>query len=251
MYLHPPSSLHRSHRAADAVRSAPRDERRGFAHRLDAASRGTLRPTVPTRTSTALGPALALLLATCSEPAPPPSPPPLPPDCGALVAAGHRASACDPAIHALLVEIVEAPDERRCRAAARLLLDPSPPVRGRVVSVHERPPDRGQTPLTAAELNALAETPLPGTLVIVPDLAPGPGVPPTSATLDGTPLTAGADGRLRSPTAPGAHTLEVRHANAETRTCVTLTACETVTLTAHGATLAPNPAVRPGPCVAE
>jgi len=204
---------------------------------------------VPTRTRTVLGPVLALLVATCSEPAP--SSPPLPLDCGALVAAGHRASACDPAIHALLVEIVEAPDERRCRAAARQLLGPPAPAHGRVRSVHERPPDLGQTPLTAAEQAALAELPLPGTLEIVPDLAPGPGVPPTSASLDGTPLIAGADGRLRSPTAPGAHTLEVRHANAESRTCVTLTACETVTLTAHGATLAPNPAVRAGPCASE
>lgn len=200
---------------------------------------------MPTRTRT-LWPCLALLLATCAEPAS--GPPPLPPDCAALVAAGHRASACDPAIAALLVEIVEAPDEPRCRAAARALLDPPAPGYGRVVSVHERLPDRGRTPLTAAERDALAALPLPGHLVVVPDLAPGPGVPPTSASLGDTPLAADGDGRLRLAAAPGARTLEVRHANAETRTCVTLTACATVTLTAHGATLAPNPAVRPGAC---
>jgi hypothetical protein len=191
--------------------------------------------------------ALALLVTACAEP--PASPPPLPPDCAALVEAGHRASACDPAIHALIVEIVEAPDERRCRSAARVLLEPPAPGHGRVVSVHERPRVRDDAPLTAAEHAALAALPLPGTLVVVPDLAPGPGVPPTSARLGGAPLASDADGRLRSTTAPGAHGLEVRHANAETHSCVTLTACETVTITAHGATLAPNPAVRPGPCL--
>lgn len=205
----------------------------------------------PTRTprrspNRRLGPGLALLLATCAEP--PASPPPLPPDCGALVDAGHRASACDPAIAALLVEIVAAPDEPRCRSAARALLDPPAPGYGRVVSIHERPPDRGKTPLTPAELAALAALPLPGHLVVAPDLAPGPGVPPTTASFGDAPLAADSDGRLRVATAPGARTLEVRHANAETRTCVTLTACTTVTLTAHGATLAPNPAIRPGPC---
>jgi hypothetical protein len=190
---------------------------------------------------------LALLAAAaCAEPSS--SPPPLPADCAALVAAGHRAKACDPAIHPLLVEIVAEPDERRCRAAARMLLDPPTPAHGRVVSVHELPPDRGLAPLTAAELAALDALTLPGTLVLAPDLAPGPGVPPTTATLDGAPLAAGPDGRVRQLAAPGAHELEVRHANADTRACVTLTACETVTLTAHGATLAPNPAVRPGAC---
>lgn len=190
--------------------------------------------------------ALALLLAACAA-EPVADAPPLPPDCGALVDAGHRASACDPAIHALLVEIVAAPDERRCRSAARLLLDPPATGHGRVVSVHEKPPDRGLTPLTEQELTALAAMPLPGTLVIEPDMAPGPGVPPTSASLDDEPLTVGLDGRLRTTTAPGVHALDVRHANAEAHVCVTLTACETVTLTAHGATLAPNPAVATTP----
>lgn len=182
----------------------------------------------------------------CSEPAT--SPPPLPADCAALVDAGHRASACDPAIHALLVEIVAEPDERRCRAAVRALLDPPAAGPGRVVSVHERPQARGDVPLTAAERAALAELPLPGTLVVVPDLAPKPGVPPTTATLGGAPLEPDARGALRRATAPGALDLQVRHANAETWSCVTLAACETVTLTAHGATLAPSPAVRPGRC---
>lgn len=182
----------------------------------------------------------------CSEPAT--SPPPLPADCAALVDAGHRASACDPAIHGLLVEIVAEPDERRCRAAVRDLLDPPTAGPGRVVSVHQRPPARGDVPLTAGERAALASLPLPGTLVVVPDLALGPGVPLTTATLAGVALQPDARGTLRHATAPGTLDLQVRHANAETWSCVTLGACETVTLTAHGATLAPSAAVRPGRC---
>lgn len=187
-------------------------------------------------------------LVACGEP--PVEPPPLPPDCGALVMAGHRASACDPAIHGLIVELVAAPDERRCRAAARTLLAPPAASHGRVVSLHEAPPVRDAEPLTPAEHAALAALPLPGALVVVPDLALGPGVPPTSASLDGVPLAAEASGRLRGWSAPGAFDLQVRHANAETWSCVTLAACETVTLTAHGATLASNPALRPGRCEA-
>lgn len=190
--------------------------------------------------------ACAWLMAACGEPAS--EPPPIPPDCGALVAAGHRASACDPAIHALIVEVVSEPDERRCRAAVRTLLDPPTASHGRVVSVHEPLPVRDAEPLTPAELAALEALPLPATLVLVPDLAPGPGVPPTTASLGGVPLQADPSGRLQRWAAPGALDLQVRHANAETFACVTLTACETVTLTAHGATLAPNPAARPGRC---
>ncbi len=167
------------------------------------------------------------------------------PDCSALIAAGERARACDPAIDALLLELRARPDERRCRAAARLLLAPPTPGRGRVVSVYERPPAPDEAPLGDDERASLTGLPLPGSLVIAPDLAPRPGVPATSATLAGVPLEVDADGRLRGRAAPGEHELTVRHANAEVRTCVTLTACAAVTLTAHGASLAPHPAVRP------
>jgi hypothetical protein len=114
--------------------------------------------------------------------------------------------------------------------------------------VYEAPPALGDAPLTPAELTALAGLPLPGALVLAPDLAPKPGVPATTAALAGAPLRVDADGRLRGTRAPGRHALEVRHAGAEARACVTLGACETVALTAHGAALAPHPALSVGPC---
>jgi hypothetical protein len=73
-------------------------------------------------------------------------------------------------------------------------------------------------------------------------------VPATTATLAGAALQVDADGRLRGSAAPGRHTLAVRHANDRSAACVTLTACTAVTLTTHGALLAPHPAVITGPC---
>ena len=169
-------------------------------------------------------------------------------DCLALIAAGERARACDPAIEGLLGELRERPDERRCRTAARLLLTPPDPTQGRVVSVYERPPVLGEHELTADERAELLRLPLPGRLVLAPDLAPKPGLPATTATLAGAALQVDADGRLRGHMAPGAHTLEVRHANGRSQVCVTLVACETLALTAHGASLAPHPSIRTGPC---
>ncbi len=169
-------------------------------------------------------------------------------DCLALIAAGERARACDPAIEGLLSELRERPDERRCRTAARLLLAPPDPTQGRVVSVYERPPVLGETVLTADERAELLRLPLPGRLVLAPDLAPKPGLPTTTATLAGAALVVDADGRLHGHATPGAHTLEVRHANERSRVCATLAACETLALTAHGAELAPHASVRSGPC---
>ena len=187
-------------------------------------------------------------LAGCAPPeAPSPAPSPGP-DCQALIAAGARARACDPAIDALVDELRTHPDERRCRTAARLLLAPPGPTQGRVVSVYERPPALGETPLDPAERDGLLASPLPGRLVLAPDLAPKPGLPATTATLAGAALRVDANGRLRGHAAPGSHTLEVRHANDRAIACVTLAACETLALTAHGASLAPHPAVRTGPC---
>jgi hypothetical protein len=170
------------------------------------------------------------------------------PDCAALLAVAERAQGCDPRLGLLMTELRSAPDELRCRGAARGLLAPPPLARGRVVSVYEQPPAPDPTPLTAAEHAALAELPLPGTLTLIPDLAPGPGVPGTSATLGEVELAREAGGRLSGTWAPGQHLLRVRHADRETTACVTLRACEAVTVTAHGASLAPHPAVRPGPC---
>ena len=170
------------------------------------------------------------------------------PVAGAQVMAGERALGCDPAIADLLTELRERPDERRCRAAARQALTPPVAASGRVVSVYERAPTTSDAPLTAAEVAALTGLPLPGELVLSPDLAPRPGVPATTATLAGAALQVDADGRLRGSAAPGRHTLEVRHANDRGAACVTLTACSAVALTAHGALLAPHPAVVAGPC---
>ncbi len=170
------------------------------------------------------------------------------PDCAALIEVGTRALGCDPQLGSLMTELAASPDELRCRGAARLLLDPPALARGRVVSVYERPPAPDPAPLTADEHAALAELVLPGTLTLVPDLAPGPGVPNTTATLDGVALGSDTRGRLSSTWAPGEHQLMVRHADRETRACVTLRACEPLTLTAHGGSLAPHPALRPGPC---
>jgi hypothetical protein len=190
---------------------------------------------------------LSLALHACADEAPAPPDTAPGPDCAALLTAGERARACDPAIDPLLVELRARPEEQRCRVAARQLLAPAPP-RARVVSVYEAPPALGAAPLSQAELGALAELPLPGSLVLEPDLAPRPGVPTTTATLAGAPLRVDAAGRLRGTHAPGRHSLEVRHAGAEARACVTLAACETVALTAHGAALAPHPALSAGPC---
>lgn len=193
--------------------------------------------------------ALAMTVVACTASTPDPAPAGPGPDCAALLALGERANACDPRLAPLMAEVRSAPDELRCRGAARLLLGPPPPLaRGRVVSVHERPPAPDPAPLTTTERAALAELPLPGTLTLTPDLAPGPGVPNTSATLDEVALARDAGGRLSGTSAPGEHLLRVRHADRETLACVTLRACEAVAVTAHGASLAPHPALRSGPC---
>lgn len=169
-------------------------------------------------------------------------------DCRALIAAGERALACDPAIAGLVDELRARPDERRCRAAARELLAPAV-VEPRIFSVYEpvTPGDAGA--LTAGEREALLTMVLPGRLRVTPDLAPGPGVPATTAELGGAPLAVDGDGRLHATRAQGRHTLVLRHANGETRGCVTLRACEAVDLTAHGAELAPHASLVAGACL--
>lgn len=189
-----------------------------------------------------------LTMLACEAPAGPDTPPAPGPDCAALLAAGDRARGCDPRLGPVLGELSARPDESRCRGAARLLLGPPPPLRGRVVSVYERAPARDTAPLTAEERAALLALPLPGTLTLTPDLAPGPGVPITSATVDDAPLLRQGGGRLFGTWAPGRHQLRLRHADRESAACVTLRACEEVAVTAHGASLAAHPAVRPGLC---
>jgi hypothetical protein len=191
---------------------------------------------------------LAAVMALACEARVSEEPAELGPDCSALLAAGERALGCDARLASVMAELRTSPDELRCSGAARLLLGPPPLARGRVVSVYERPPAPDPTPLTAAEHTALRDLTLPGTLTLIPDLAPGPGVPGTSATLGELALGREPDGRLSTMSSPGEHILQVRHADREATACVTLQACETVTVTVHGGSLAPHPAVRPGPC---
>jgi hypothetical protein len=192
---------------------------------------------------------LLAALAGCSDAPQAPSPRPAPaPDCQALIAAGERARPATPRSTNCSRSCAPGPDEPGCRTAARLLLAPPGPTQGRVVSVYERPPALGEAPLGPEERDGLLALPLPGRLVLAPDLAPKPGLPATTATLAGAALQVDANGRLRGHAAPGSHTLEVRHANDRAIACVTLAACETLALTAHGASLAPHRAVRAGPC---
>ena len=196
-------------------------------------------------------PTALLALLACEAPAPDLVPVAPGPDCVGLIAVAERAVGCDPRLQPLVAALRASPDEPRCRGVARGLLNQPTPARGRVVSVYERPPAPDLAPLSAAEHAGLAGLVLPGTLTLIPDLALRPGVPNTTATLDGFALDSDADGRLTGMRAPGEHLLVVRHADRESVGCVTLRACESLTVTTHGASLAPHPALRPGPCGAD
>ena len=109
-------------------------------------------------------------------------------------------------------------------------------------------PAPDHTPLSAEELAGLTASARPAQLRITPDVASGPGVPPTSAELEDLPLDPDGDGRLHVHHPPGVATLQIRHAGRESTYCVELRACETLQLTAHGDKLARHPSVRKGPC---
>jgi hypothetical protein len=168
-------------------------------------------------------------------------------DCGALQAAAGAAAACDPALAQLAVALAERPDEAACRAAVRTLLAP-PAAEPAIRSALATPPLVDASPLRDDELAALADLPRPAELVLVPDVKAAPGIPPTSAELDGAALEPDELGRLRVLVAPGARTLRLRHAGRESTWCVALDPCATTGLVAHGDKLARHPALRPGPC---
>ena len=171
------------------------------------------------------------------------------PACAALLEAAERAKACDPALGHLARRIDDAPDESSCRVAARSLLAGTPPDREpRLRSVYETAPPQQDAPLSAKELRALADLPLPAQLEVAPDLRPGPGVPPTTVDLDEMTLRVDADGAIRGDVAPGARTLRLRHAGREALYCLELRACEATRIVAHGARLAKHPQLKPGPC---
>lgn len=204
----------------------------------------------PRRKRSAIASAIAILLAIAAcrdrevEAAAPG------PACTALLDAARRAEACDPTLGDLAARIEAAPEESQCSIAARALLADEPGVEElpRLRSVHDPRPMPDDSALTLDERRALAELPLPAELRVVPDLRPGPGVPPTTADIDRSPLVREADGVLRGFAVPGARTLRLRHAGRESVYCLELHACETTTVTAHGARLARSPASRPGPC---
>ncbi len=170
------------------------------------------------------------------------------PDCAVWIAAGERARGCDPAIAGLLQELQARPEERRCRAAARQLLAPLRAEPPRIFSVYEpaTPADAG--PLTVG--GACGAAPHGAAGHRGGDARPGPRA--RCAGDDGGARRGAARGRRRRSAAgtraPGEHTLALRHANAMSRSCVTLRACETVALTGHGAEVAPHPSLRAGPC---
>lgn len=170
------------------------------------------------------------------------------PACGALLALADRAQSCDPELRALTASIARKPNEISCQLAARRMLgspQPSPP---RVRSVFEpsNTPQPGQ--LSADERAQLQRLPLPATLVINPDIPPGPGIAPTRANVDALTLNRDAQGQLRATVSPGVREVELSHAGHKQRYCVELDACSTVEVVAHGGLLARHPAIHDGPC---
>jgi hypothetical protein len=202
----------------------------------------------PRRQSLAFAFAIAIAIVACKDGAVEAATPG--PACTALLEAARRAETCDPTLGDLAARIEAAPEESQCSIAARALLDDEPGVEElpRLRSVHDPRPMPDDSALTLDERRALAELPLPAELRVVPDLRPGPGVPPTTADIDRLPLSREADGVLRGFAAPGARTLRLRHAGIESVYCLELHACETTSVTAHGARLARSAASRPGPC---
>lgn len=174
-------------------------------------------------------------------------PKPLGQDCNALVVAATRASRCDPGLARLAARVRADPDERRCAAAARRVLDPPKAPDARLHSVFEaRDPPRSE-PLALAERERLAASAVPSTLVLAPDLPPVPGITRPRAWLDGHALIDDEDS-LRILAAPGEHALQVRHAGRHADYCIALRDCETLRVTLHGVHLARNDDVREGLC---
>ena len=168
--------------------------------------------------------------------------------CTALAEAATRGSSCDPVLTTLAASIARAPDELACTRAIRSMLQPQRPERARLRSVYESDRREEADPVTPSELRALRELPLPASLVISPDVGPVPGLPPTSARLDGVAVDADAQGRMSADVGAGAHTVTLRHAGRVASACVQLRACETLEVVAHGAQLARHRDVATGAC---
>ena len=192
-----------------------------------------------------------VVLALTGAPGCPGSDPPAPragPACRALLSVAERGRGCDDVLTSLADRLGRDPNEAACIRAARQLLAPPATEGSEVRSLYAPEPTDDDTPLRAAELDALAALELPAPLAITPDIRAVPGVPPTHATIDGVALTVDGQGRLRATTAAGARTLTLRHAGKQTDYCIELTACEPLELTSHAARLAKHERVHAGRC---
>lgn len=169
-------------------------------------------------------------------------------DCRALLELGERASACAPDLAALVARIRAAPAEQACSRAARTLLEgPQDPLT-RPRSLFEATELSQAAPLTAAERADLGRFALPATVEIELDVPLEPGVASTRAELGAMALTTGPDGALRAEVRPGAYPLRLHHAGQSSVYCIQLASCETTRVVAHGARLARQHGVAPGPC---
>lgn len=172
-------------------------------------------------------------------------------DCSLLIGVAQGATGCDPALEQLANNLRTSPDEGRCREAARLLLQGPPATGGGIRSVFEPGGHLPGGPLTAEERGALEALPLPARVEIRADRAQAPGVPATTASMGGQPLEVLAPGVLSGHVPPGQQTLELRHAGDLRRYCVTLSPCDELALTAHGAKLSVDARARQGSCEGE
>jgi hypothetical protein len=170
------------------------------------------------------------------------------PACDALGRVARQAAACDAALGPLADALEQQPDELACRVAARRVLTGPRDEPPRVRSVWTIDPLPDTSPLTPEEIASLADATWPAELIVVPDIAPAPGVPTTSAHLEDGSLESDGEGRLHGHVPPGASTLRLRHAGRESSYCVELRSCETLRVTAHGDKLARHPDVTAGSC---
>ncbi|GEM_PF-6219736 len=168
-------------------------------------------------------------------------------DCQALMNAARRASACDEALERLATAIMAAPDEPACAHAVRAAMARRP-TSGAVRSLLEPAEPSAHVPLHDAERGWIESMQLPAEIVVTPDLAPGPGVPVTSAWIDASPLDPDSHGRMRVWVVPGKHNLSLLHAGERDEYCALVHACDRVVVTAHGSQLAQHPSIQHGAC---
>ncbi len=191
----------------------------------------------------ALGLGLTLVAACATK-----DEPEIGPDCRALLELGDRAAVCAPDLASIVAQTRAGSGEQDCSRVARTLLSGPPEPITRPRSLFETPDPGRAAPLTSQERAALRRFSLPATLEIELDVPPEPGVASTRAELGAMALTAGPDGALRAEVRPGAYPLRLHHAGQSSVYCIRLASCETTSVVAHGARLARQHGVVPGPC---